>query len=318
VVDLMTTTAIAALCGSGTAAGILLILAGLRRRSRPLATPTESRSTFTQTWRGRVADRRWLLRLALALGIGLIAGATTGWVVGGALTTAAAWFLPQLVGPDRAHVRRVARIEAVASWTEMLRDTLSAAAGLEQAVLATAPLAPAAVRSEITTLAARLENGQRLAPALRLLADDLTDPTADLVIASLVLAAEHQARQLGELLGSLAATAREQAAMRMRVETGRARTRSSVRVIVATTLAFAVGVVVLNRAYLTVYDGVLGQAVLLIIGGLFAGGFVWLSWIATSGGIERVLSLAGHTDPLEPEPAVAAMVAPSWRGGERA
>jgi tight adherence protein B len=189
----------------------------------------------------------------------------------------------------------------------MLRDTLSAAAGLEQAILATAPLAPAAIRGEVAGLALRLQNGHRLGPALRQLAEELADPSAELVIAALVLAAEHQARQLGDLLGSLAETARSQAAMRMRVETGRARTRTSVRVVVATTIAFAVGVVVFNRGYLTAYDSALGQAVLLVIGGLFGVGFGWLVRIAVGGADSRVLSL---NEPPEP--------ASSQRLGERA
>jgi hypothetical protein len=92
-----------------------------------------------------------------------------------------------------------------------------------------------------------------------------------------------------------------------------------VRVIVATTLAFAAGVVILNRAYLTVYDSPLGQTVLLVIGGLFAGGFAWLSRIATSGTNPRGRSLAASPEPTEPEPATAAVAVPSsWRGGERA
>ncbi len=279
----MTTTLVAGLAGLGTAVGLLFVLVGLRgpqlvRRPRPVP-----------PWQ---ADRTWGLRLTLALGAGLLAGVATGWIVGGVLAVGAVWFLPRLVGPDRVHVRRVARIEAVASWTEMLRDTLSAAAGLEQAILATAPLAPAAIRSEVVGLASRLQNGHRLAPALRQLAEELADPTADLVLAALVLAAEHQARQLGELLGSLTETARSQAAMRMRVETGRARTRTSVRVVVATTIAFAVGVVVFNRAYLTAYDSALGQAVLLVIGGLFATGFAWLVRIAAGRATARVLTLS--------------------------
>ncbi|MEU5259750.1 type II secretion system F family protein [Amycolatopsis sp. NPDC021455] len=284
----MTTTLVVGLAGLGTAVGLLFVLAGLRGPQlvrRPRSAPP---------WR---ADRTWGLRLALALGVGLLAGAATGWLVGGALAAGAVWFLPRLVGPDRAHVRRVARIEAVASWTEMLRDTLSAAAGLEQAILATAPLAPAAIRGEVGRLASRLQNGHRLAPALRQLAEELADSTADLVIAALVLAAEHQARQLGELLGSLAETARSQAAMRMRVETGRARTRTSVRVVVATTVAFAVGVVVFNRGYLTAYDSALGQAVLLVIGGLFGAGFGWLVRVASGRGDSRVLSLSAPSEP---------------------
>ena len=47
-----------------------------------------------------------------------------------------------------------------------------------------------------------LERGERLAPSLRNLADQLHDPTADLVISALVLAAEHQARQVADLLAS--------------------------------------------------------------------------------------------------------------------
>ncbi|MEU3622532.1 pilus assembly protein TadB [Amycolatopsis coloradensis] len=284
-----TTTMIAAALGLGGAVGVLLLVAAWRR---PAAVPPPSRShTVLRSARDRAGDRRALLRLAVAVGVGVLTGAATGWVVGAVLAAAGAWFLPRLVGPDRAHARRVARIEAIASWTEMLRDVLSAAAGLEQAILATAPLAPAAIRGEVVTLTARLESGQRLAPALRALARELDDPTADLVLAALVLAAEHQARQLGDLLGSLATTAREQAAMRMRVETGRARTRTSVRVIVATTLTFAAGVVLFNRNYLDVYNTATGQLVLLLIGGLFAAGFAWLARIATGGRQPRVLAL---------------------------
>ncbi|MFI9452520.1 type II secretion system F family protein [Amycolatopsis sp. NPDC052450] len=284
-----TTTMLAAALGLGAGVGLLLIVAAWHR---PAAVPPPSRPPMLlRAAREQAGSRRVLLRLAVAVGAGALTGAATGWVIGAVLAAAGAWFLPRLVGPDRAHARRVARIEAIASWTEMLRDVLSAAAGLEQAILATAPLAPAAIRGEVTALTARLESGQRLAPALRTLARELDDPTADLVLAALVLAAEHQARQLGDLLGSLATTAREQAAMRMRVETGRARTRTSVRVIVATTLAFAAGVVLFNRAYLDVYNTATGQLVLLLIGSLFAAGFAWLARIATGGRQPRVLIL---------------------------
>ncbi|MCR6488278.1 pilus assembly protein TadB [Amycolatopsis sp. OK19-0408] len=298
-----TTTVTAAALGLGTAVGVILIVAACRRTAA--VSPSARGAGLVRAIHGLVGNRRALVRLTVAAGAGLLAGVVTGWVVGAVLASAAVWFLPRLVGPDRTHARRVARIEAIASWTEMLRDVLSAAAGLEQAILATAPLAPAAIRGEVATLAARLESGQRLAPALRALASELDDPTADLVLAALVLAAEHQARQLGDLLGSLATTARGQAAMRMRVETGRARTRTSVRVIVATTLAFAAAVVLANRAYLDVYNTATGQIVLLLIGGLFAAGFAWLSRIATSGRPTRVLALnapdaAGTPDGDEP------------------
>src|SRR5207249_6998077 len=103
---------------------------------------------------------------------------------------------------------------------------------------------------------------------------------------------------LADLLGSLAHAARDQASMRMRVEAGRARTRTSVRVIVGTTLTFTVAVVLLNRAYLFAYDSATGQFVLLGIGVLFGLGFAWLVRIATVPEPDRFLSLSADMTPL--------------------
>ncbi|RSM35886.1 pilus assembly protein TadB [Amycolatopsis balhimycina DSM 5908] len=301
-ITISATTALSALLGVGVGVGLLLVIIGWRG-----VDPNRRAGLFRrgQTRRAQAAprDQRQALRIGLAVAVGVLTGVATGWVVGAVLAGLAVWALPRVLGRDPEHARRVARIEAIATWTEMLRDTLSAAAGLEQAILATAPLAPPAIRGEITDLAVRIENGDRLAPSLRHLAERLADPTGDLVIAALVLAAEQQARQLGDLLGSLAHTAREQASMRMRVEAGRARTRTSVRVIVGTTLCFAVAVVLLNRPYLSAYDSATGQIVLLGIGVLFGLGFAWLVRVARVAEPERFLSLAADS---EDQPALVA------------
>ena len=290
-------TALAVVLGVGVGAGLLLLIMGWRG-----VNPTRPRRLELRRQTGAHGDQRRALRVGAAIVVGLLTGLATGWVVGAVLAGLAVWALPRVLGRDPEHARRVARIEAVATWTEMLRDTLSAAAGLEQAILATAPLSPSAIRGEITELAARIENGERLAFALRALADQLADPTGDLVISALVLAAEQQARQLGDLLGSLAHAAREQASMRMRVEAGRARTRTSVRVIVATTLGFAVAVVLLNRPYLVAYDSVGGQVVLLVIGAFFSLGFAWLVRIARVTEPTRFLSITGDLATRDPSP----------------
>ena len=268
------TTVLAAGLGLGAGVGLLLVITGWR------GVDAHRPRWFARRHPRSRGDQR-MLRLAAAVAVGVVTGVVTGWVVGAVLAGLACWTLPPMLGRDSQHARQVARIEAIATWTEMLRDTLAAAAGLEQAILATAPLAPAAIRPQISELAVRLGNGERLAPCLRVLADELVDPTGDLVIASLVLAAEHQARALGELLSSLALAAREQASLRMRVQAGRARTRTSVRVIVGTTLGFAAAMVLLDRPYLAAYDSVTGQVMLLAVGALFAVGFAWLARIAT-------------------------------------
>lgn len=287
-----TMTALAAVLGLGVGAGLLLMITGWRG-----VDPHQPRRL---TWRraGAQGDQRVVLRMVASVAVGVAVAVVTGWVVGAVLAGAACWTLPRVLGRDRAQSRRVARIEAIATWTEMLRDTLSAAAGLEQAILATAALAPPAIREEIVTLAARLENGDRLAPSLRHLADQLGDPTGDLVIASLLLAAEHQARHLGDLLGSLAQAAREQATMRLRVAAGRSRTRTSVRVIVGTTLAFAAMVVVVDRSYLAAYDSASGQLMLLVVGGLFAAGIAWLARMSRVAEPDRFLALSEQTEDI--------------------
>lgn len=280
-----TTAALFGLLGAGVAAGALLIAVGLRGRPARPATPSR-----LNTWLAARHDRKQVGLLVVAVLAGLAVGAVTGWVIGAFLTVVAVIGLPRILGSNVDYKRQLERIEAIAGWTEMLRDTLVAAAGLEQAILATAPACPEAIREEITELAVRLERGERLAPSLRHLADQLRDPTADLVISALVLAAEHQARQLADLLGELAGEAREQASMRMRVEAGRARTRTSVRVVVITTLVFAIGLVLLNRGYLAPYDSAFGQIMLLLVGALFTAAFAWLARIVRLREPERFLT----------------------------
>jgi tight adherence protein B len=271
-------TALAALLGAGVGVGLVAVWAGWRgtempRWSRPAAWPKVERAN---------------LRIALGVGAAVVVGAATGWPVGAVLAGLAGWGAPGLLGGTKARQAAVGRIEAVAGWAEMLRDTMAGSAGLEQAIIATAPLAPLPIRAEVVTLAVRLE-GERLAPALRAFADEVADPTADLVVAALVLAAEHQAQRLGELLGTLATAARDQATMRLRVEAGRARTRTSVRVIVGATGALVLGLALLNRGYLAPYDSTLGQLGLLLVGAMFAAAFVWLSRITRPAAIERFL-----------------------------
>jgi Flp pilus assembly protein TadB len=156
---------------------------------------------------------------------------------------------------------------------------MAAAAGLEQAIGATGPIAPKPIATEVSRLAARLEF-ESLPDSLRRFADDVNHPTCDFVVAGLVIAAEKEAREIGPLLSQLAETARDEAKMRTRVWIDRARTRVSVRVIAACVVLFAAGLLVLNRSYLDPYDDAKGQLVLLLIGAIFAGSFVAMDRMA--------------------------------------
>ncbi|WP_030669933.1 type II secretion system F family protein [Streptomyces sp. NRRL B-1347] len=284
---------LAALLGVGIGVGVLLVVRG--GHEPPPATVVRA-----ARHRQREHHGSWL---AGSLAAGLLTGAFTGWVAGGLLAAMATWSLPRMLAVGAVDKEELARIEGVAGWTEMVRDTLAAAAGLEQAITATADAAPKAVRPQILELSARLERGERLAPALSRLAGDLDDPTADLVLAALTLASQHQARQLASLLGELAATARAQVAMRQRIDAARARMRTTLRVVVTTTLSFAGGLVVFNPTFLTPYDAAAGQLVLLLIGALFTVAFSWLRRLARMDGPERFLVSRDGSATAESDPA---------------
>jgi tight adherence protein B len=269
--------AIAAVLGAGVGAGVLLIVAGLR------GSPVER---HPELWkRIRLLPRR----LAIGGAIGIVVGLLTGWPVAAVLAAAIGAVLPAALRRRRLQRSEVSRIEAIAAWADMLRDTMAGAAGLEGALVATAPSAPPAIRGEVRELAANLTS-ERLGPALRAFADRVADPTCDLVVAALLMAAEHQGRHLGELLGALATAAREEAAMRLRVEAERARIRGDLQIIVVTVLGFVAVLLFVDRGYYSPYDSPLGQLVLAAIAGVFIAAFALLLRLGRSAAPTRLLS----------------------------
>jgi Flp pilus assembly protein TadB len=171
----------------------------------------------------------------------------------------------------------------------LLRDTLAAASGLSQAIVATAPLAPPQIAKEVGVLAARLSNGVPGPDALRMFADEVADPDADLVVCSLILAATARAQNLVDLLGSLAAAMREEVAMRLRVESGRASARSGVRTIVLFSVGFAALLLLVARSYLEPFGTSTGEMVLLVAAAFDAAGVLVMLRLVRNPKPERIL-----------------------------
>nr|MDT0665424.1 hypothetical protein [Micromonospora sp. DSM 115978] len=111
-------------------------------------------------------------------------------------------------------------------------------------------------------------------------ADDMADPSADLIVSSLVLNARLRGPGLRDVLGALATSAREELDMRRRVESSRRSTRRSVQIVVAVTLGVAGMLILLNRTYVEPYGTFVGQVVLTVVIALFAGGIMWLRRLA--------------------------------------
>ncbi|SFJ61690.1 type II secretion system F family protein [Cellulomonas sp. KH9] len=218
---------------------------------------------------------------------GLVAGAValvvlvaTRWPVaaGAAALLVLAW--PALFGGARAEKQAMAGIEGLASWTESLRDTIAGAVGLEQAIPATVQAASPAVKPHLRMLVDRLRVRVPLPTALQRLADDLDDPSADLIVAALILNARLRGPGLRQVLSSLSDAARAELDMRQRVSAGRSSTRRSAQIVTIFSLAVILGLTLLNPTYVEPYGTATGQLVLVVVAAFFAGGFLWMRRLA--------------------------------------
>jgi len=269
---------------AGTAIGALLTIAGLTGR-QVLDAPFGSVS--------RLANSTMLPRLALAAAGGLLTLGVTGWPIGAVMVVGATLSVPGVLGGKAARQRVIDRTEAIASWTEMIRDAIAAASGLEEAIVATASVAPAPIAHEVRTLVRRLEH-QRLPDALVAFGEDLNHPSGDLVVAALVIASRMEASDLSGLLSRLADATRGEARMRIRVDVGRTQVRTATKVIVGVVAAAVVFLAVANRTYLAVYGTVGGQLMLAAVGGVFALGGWLLVRMAEIDLPERFTARAGE------------------------
>ncbi len=264
---------LALLVGAIVGGGILLLVVALRGTA--VKPPKEPGAGLL----AGAAKNDQLFKLGLAFAIALVTLIATRWVV----ATVAAFLMTLVFGPSlrrRGGAGDLARIEALASWCESLRDTIAGAVGLEQAIPASLTAAGPAIQAPLGLLVDRLRTRQPLPDALHRFADDLDDPSADLVIAALVLNARLRGPGLRDLLGALAVSAREELDMRRRVEAARRATRRSVRIVVGVSVGMSIGITVLNRDFVSEYDGLLGQIVLGVILAIYAVGFLWLRRLA--------------------------------------
>jgi Flp pilus assembly protein TadB len=248
-------------------------------------------------------------RGAAALILGAITLLATRWAVAGVgvALLALGW---RSLGGATSERRAMARLEGLAAWTESLRDTIAGAVGLEQAIPSSLRAAAPSLREPLARLVDRLHTRMPMPDALRRFADDLDDPGADLIIAALIINARLRGPGLRDLLGGLSGSVREELDMRRKINADRRSTRRSVQIVVLVAVAVALLLGVFNHSYVRVYDGPLGQAVLVVVAALYAAGFFWLRKLARFDAPERLLA-----DPAAGLAAEAPETVAAWRGG---
>ena len=230
------------------------------------------------------------LRLTIAVAAALAATVVTGWLVVGFIAGTAGFISPTILRAKSNRGRELERMTALATWVEMVRDTIGAASGLTESLQATAATAPRVLRRPVRQLAARAER-VALPDALAKFADEVDHAVADTVAVTLSLAATNQVGSVQETLAQLAESTRQEVSMRLRVEASRARQFASARFIAGVVAVFSVGMVSFSRSYLAPFDSAAGQVALAVIGGLFIGSGVALMKMSRFNNPPRILDV---------------------------
>ena len=280
---MISTDLLLAVLGGATAGGGLLLLVAALVGWAPSDRPGPSLAD-------RISPGNLGRRLALGAALGALALLVSGWLVIAVGVGVLGFFGTALFGGATQGRREVTNLEALASWTESLRDTIAGAVGLEQAIPASYHAAAPVLKPPLALLIDRLRTREPLPEALLRFGDDLNDPGADLILAALVLNARLRGPGLRDVLTALSQAAREEMDMRGRIEASRAATRRSVQFITGLTLLVVFGLRFLNPDYVEPYDSFAGQVTLGVVCAVFAAGFLWLRSLSRYDTPERFLA----------------------------
>jgi tight adherence protein B len=286
---------IAALCGALICGGLVGLVYALRPVPQVLPQTTRPPDTNLSD-RARAAFSRMPRRTRILLGIGIAVG-VVAWLITG-------WPLLLLVGPvvsvgvpsmlsNRPQGERIARLEAIQDWTRSLAGSLSGGKGLESALRSTAWTAPAPIAPQVQALAARLESSWRPRAALSAFADDLADPTADMVAQSLATAIELRG-PVATVLDDLADDVADQVRARREVEASRATYRATATWLTVITVG-TLAAMLLNGTYIEPYRTPLGQLVFLVLASFFALTLFWFNRMSNGTGPTRLFTTRGRS-----------------------
>jgi Flp pilus assembly protein TadB len=292
---------LAILAGAAAGAGMYLFLVALR--GLPPKQPGAPPGRLQRMVRELAGTRG-----VIAVVAGLVTLVATRWLVAGVGVALLVLSWRGLSGAASER-RALARLEALATWTESLRDTIAGAVGLEQAIPASLRAAGPTLAEPLSRLVDRLHTREPMPVALRRFADDLNDPGADLIIAALIINSRLRGPGLRDLLSALSRSAREELDVRRKVAADRRSTRRSAQIVVGVSVGLALGLAIFDHSYVAAYDSLTGQLVLIVVAALYAAGIVWMRALARFPVPERLLASGGPQTTGEIPEVVTA-----WRG----
>ena len=209
------------------------------------------------------------MRPVLAAVLGLVGFSISGWPVLAFFGALLGWFTPTLLIAKRERKAAIARVDAIATWVETVRDNISGAAGLQQALRNSGDNPPAPIRNEVRDLALRLQH-EPVVDSLRRFAADLAHPTSDMAVGCLILASTRAAGNLTVVLANTAQAARDSASMMRQIEAGRVAVQSQAKLVATISGVVMLGMILKGGDFVDPYDTLAGQAALFVICSVFA------------------------------------------------
>lgn len=268
---------IAAISGALIAAGITAAIWAFQPHPEPA--PAKHRRT-----RRINPGTRTILIAGIAVGV--LVAAVSGWLV-------AIVLIPATLVTARRVIRRrakprIARLDALAEFARGIAGVLAVGRGIEQAILQASRSAPQTIEVEVRKLAARLRASWELKRALRGFADDFDDATADLFVATLLLASDRRGPGLAAVMQDMATSVDHEVRARREVETEQQKSRTAARMITIISAVLLAGLMI-SGDYITPYNTPLGQLLLTAYLTGYAAILWWMSRMTKAKPIPRFI-----------------------------
>ena len=164
----MITFFVCILCGAAAGLGVFIVFLAIRDGKVKTKTKVANRQ----------ANLNRSLNIIIAPTVGVVIFLVTRWLLVAVVLSLVVIAVPALKSKQRLRRDERGLADAIATWTEQLRDTLAGAHGLEQAIVATSEHAPLAISVAVRRLSAQIQYG-KLSDGLRRFADEVDHPIAD-------------------------------------------------------------------------------------------------------------------------------------------
>ena len=283
----------AVLCGALAGVGMFAAILGMQMR------PVRAKQNRLREFRARAtrvelssSANETLAMIGLATVLGFGAWYATGWVAAGLIGIGAGGMGPMMWRAPRRRREFTDEIEAYSQWTEQIRDLVSASGSLFEAVTLSAGQAPSRLRPKVVQMAS-IARTLGLPAALDWFAAEMDSPFADRLVLGMKIAWDSGAR-VSEAFESTARAMRTEVEMRRRNEVANARAWTQVVSIIGVTVVSVLFMFVLNKEFFDPFGSLIGQAILLAVGGLIFGNVYWVLKLSESGVPVRLLSSEGE------------------------